>query len=912
MRRALSILGVLTILTTLLVAGPVSAQTQTQRGPRVVEGDNSDAPSFVTGLDEPTRNGKPAELALSHLSSNRSLYAIDAPSADLDLISVDRDDEQSTVRFQQLYQGVEVFGAHYLVHFDEEGAGREVTAVNGNYFTDLNTSVETRISESTAQRLALMRLRGVKVEGVESHGLVVLPEGEGVTAFRFTVWGHGFKGPVKQTIFISAQTGAPVLSYNDLQRADPLIGSGETVHGDTVDLSLFQDDDFNYEMRGFLDPNEDPPPPIPLELVQITTHDAGGQDGLLFEPTDETVVSHSEPHFDESFTDIGAVDAHWGTERVFEFYKSLGRNSIDDEGMPIISVVNASEVGGGPMYNAFWDGSKMVYGNPEEGPGSQVYPFSADLDIVAHELTHGVIEHSADFVYLNQSGAMNEAYADYFGNAVDVTVSGTPMEDEEAGYIAEDLCRVEDPDNWECPLRDMNDGTTVEDFEFYLVDFDNGGVHLNSTIFSGALWDIRERIDPALADELMYTALTRYGTPLDDFYDGRNALIAASTDVGLTTEERDVIFEAFNSRGIVAGWDDSPGESDSKSLLQDIVPLGFYHAAPQVSGSRFVVGTYDDKETIFEEAQKIVVGNVSGNGAVTQVSGTNPNALYDELPDISGEQVVWARGIDVGGGNVTFDVVNRRLGGGMRTIASTSDLEWFPSIDGNLVAWERFGSQTDIWARRIGKLPKRISSSKGDELYPQVAGRKVAWWDLGNGNRSPRIGIKDFRTGDKTTIKHANPNAFLGPPALNDTHVFWFQDANNDGTGAIMRAGLNGRKKKALVKESSVEVAPFYDGITLEPPRISVNDKFLVYVEEYGYGRASDPDFARENVGRDVWHMPVTGGIPRVVTCNRGDQGYSTIGNGQRAVWLDGSLGRTDLMTRAKPPLSCQRTLTRG
>jgi len=57
--------------------------------------------------------------------------------------------------------------------------------------------------------------------------------------------------------------------------------------------------------------------------------------------------------------------------------------------------------------------------------------------------------------------------------------------------------------------------------------------------------------------------------------------------------------------------------------------------------------------------------------------------------------------------------------------------------------------------------------------------------------------------------------------------------------------------------------------------------------------------------------MPVTGGIPRVVTCNRGDQGYSSIGNGQRAVWLDGSLGRTDLMTRAKPPLSCQRTLTR-
>ncbi|HZK50624.1 MAG TPA: M4 family metallopeptidase, partial [Actinomycetota bacterium] len=720
------------------------------------------------------------------------------------------------------------------------GAGREVTAVNGNYFTDLTTSVETRISESAAHRLALARQRGITVEGVENHGLVVLPDGDGVPAFRFTIWGHGHKGPVKQEIFISGRTGAPVLSFNDLQRADPVIGSGETVHGDTVDLSLFQNDDFLYEMRGFLDPNEDPPPPpVPLEDVEITTHDAGGQDGLAFEPSDETVISHSEPHFDGSFTDIGAVDAHWGTERVFEFYKSLGRNSINDEGMAIVSVVNAGEVGGGPMYNAFWDGSKMVYGNPEQGVGAEVHPFSADLDIVAHELTHGVIDYSADLVYLNQSGAMNEAYADYFGNAVDVTVSGTPMHDPEAGYIAEDLCRVQNPDNWDCPLRDLNDETTVEDFEFYLVDFDNGGVHLNSTIFSGALWDIRERIDPALADELMYTALTQYGHPLQDFYDGRNALIAASTDVGLTAEERDVIFEAFNSRGIVAGWDDSPGESDSKSLLQDIVPLGFYHAAPQVSGSRYVVGTYDDKETMFEEAQEIVVGNVSGRGTPMKVNNSGANFVFDELPDISGQQVVWARGKDIGGGDINFDVVSKKLGGGMRTIASTPNLEWFPSIDGNLVAWERLGTQTDIWARRIGKLPKRITNSKGDELYPQVAGRKIAWWDLGNGSRAPRIAIKDFKTRAKTTIKHWKPNAYLGPPALNDSHVFWFQDANNDGTGAIMRANLKGKRKKALVKESSVEVAPFYDGFTLEPPRISVNSKFLVYVDEYGYGRAS-------------------------------------------------------------------------
>ena len=136
----------------------------------------------------------------------------------------------------------------------------------------------------------------------------------------------------------------------------------------------------------------------------------------------------------------------------------------------------------------------MVYGNPEPNPITrEVYPFSADLDVVAHELTHGVIDHSADLVYLNQSGAMNEAYADYFGNAVDVTVSGTPMGDPDAGEIAEDLCRVPNPDNWDCPLRDLNDGrdhTTTS----VSISWTSTTEAFTSTRRSslGALWDIRE------------------------------------------------------------------------------------------------------------------------------------------------------------------------------------------------------------------------------------------------------------------------------------------------------------------------------------------------------------------------------------------------------------------------------------
>ena len=68
---------------------------------------------------------------------------------------------------------------------------------------------------------------------------------------------------------------------------------------------------------------------------------------------------------------------------------------------------------------------------------------------------------SADLVYIGQSGAMNEALADYFGNAVDVDVTGTDMADPDAGLLGEDLCRTTSPA--ECALRDLNDGRTTID-----------------------------------------------------------------------------------------------------------------------------------------------------------------------------------------------------------------------------------------------------------------------------------------------------------------------------------------------------------------------------------------------------------------------------------------------------------------
>ncbi|MBK8574375.1 MAG: M4 family metallopeptidase [Elusimicrobia bacterium] len=93
----------------------------------------------------------------------------------------------------------------------------------------------------------------------------------------------------------------------------------------------------------------------------------------------------------------------------YDFYKEvLNRNSLDDRGMSLISSVHVGQ----HYANAFWDGEQMAYG---DGDGRTFVRFTKSLDVVAHELTHGVVSHTANLEYQGESGALNEHYADVMG-----------------------------------------------------------------------------------------------------------------------------------------------------------------------------------------------------------------------------------------------------------------------------------------------------------------------------------------------------------------------------------------------------------------------------------------------------------------------------------------------------------------
>ncbi len=153
-----------------------------------------------------------------------------------------------------------------------------------------------------------------------------------------------------------------------------------------------------------------PPAREAIAVKQRIIYDAGGQTEL----PGRRVRGEGDPPTGDAAVD----EAYDGAGETFDLYQVIyGRNSIDDRGMDLISTVHY-----GQSYdNAFWDGKQMTYGDGDEDlPESErlFNRFTIAIDIIAHELTHGVTQYEAGLVYRNQPGALNESFSDVFGALV--------------------------------------------------------------------------------------------------------------------------------------------------------------------------------------------------------------------------------------------------------------------------------------------------------------------------------------------------------------------------------------------------------------------------------------------------------------------------------------------------------------
>ncbi|MCB0878301.1 MAG: M4 family metallopeptidase [Thermoleophilia bacterium] len=253
-----------------------------------------------------------------------------------------------------------------------------------------------------------------------------------------------------------------------------------------------------------------------------------------------------------------AIDAaHDNAGLVYEFYaKVLGRNSIDGRGMQMKSVVHY----GRSYNNAYWDGSKMTYG---DGDGKLFKPLSLGLDVVGHEMTHGVTEHTAGLAYRNQSGALNESWSDVFGELIEQWAEnrqgfGTVDAAKAADWlIGEDVFTPGVDGDGLRSMKAPGTGYKGDPQPGHMKDYkkmssDNGGVHINSGIPNKAAYEVAIRIGGDKLAKIWYTALTDYLRPNSDFNAAASATLAAATRLFGNGAESQAVMDAWTAVGITA------------------------------------------------------------------------------------------------------------------------------------------------------------------------------------------------------------------------------------------------------------------------------------------------------------------------------------------------------------------------
>lgn len=116
-------------------------------------------------------------------------------------------------------------------------------------------------------------------------------------------------------------------------------------------------------------------------------------------------------------TNVGAMQIIDFFGKTYTFYKEVfNRESVDDSNLVLIGNLHYDDIPGPPgMDNAFWDGDEMAFG---DGDGEIFGSFTKNIDVIGHELTHGVVQHTANLEYEFQSGALNESMADVFGSMI--------------------------------------------------------------------------------------------------------------------------------------------------------------------------------------------------------------------------------------------------------------------------------------------------------------------------------------------------------------------------------------------------------------------------------------------------------------------------------------------------------------
>ncbi|MEO1010207.1 MAG: BspA family leucine-rich repeat surface protein [Bacteroidota bacterium] len=295
------------------------------------------------------------------------------------------------------------------------------------------------------------------------------------------------------------------------------------------------------------------------------------------------------------------VQAHWGAENTYIYYQQKhGRDSFDNAGAPLVSYIGY----GTNFRNAFWDGQRMTYGDGGDGTNPLV-----SLDIVGHEISHGVIQNSANLVYQKEPGALNESFADIFGESIESSTLGSNdwLLGDEIGPDGEGgaFRSLADPNSYGQPdtyggayWKDVNcfpsrnndycgvhTNSGVQNYWFYLLSIGGSGTNDIGNAY------VVDRIGIEKAAAIAYRNLTVYLNSTSNHQAARQGAIQSAIDLyGAGSPEEKAVTDAWHAVGVGESYDvgtirpfvttwktDNPGTSNANQITIPTNPQRDYN-----------------------------------------------------------------------------------------------------------------------------------------------------------------------------------------------------------------------------------------------------------------------------------------------------------------------------------------------
>jgi Zn-dependent metalloprotease len=442
--------------------------------------------------------------------------------------------EIAHVRIQQTFKGVPVLGGEAIVHINRDDSLNSITddiipevdeaKLDANPRISLEEAIkkafeaercgECKLSEDYRPLLAVYAtkqdLQAGDREIIETDARLVYV----IRLAQTKPTDREDREPRLPIYYIDAQTGEIVLSYNNIQ-TQSVTNSGSTLYSGGVNFTAFKFGGIYY-----------------LENLNFNRRIGtfNGSTSNRYQDADGFWTAAAQRP---------AVDVHWGTEKTLEYYGNVfGRNGVNGTGGPLsvpavdgsTNLLPSTYLSGFGYNNAYWDGSSMTYG---DGDGWNFGPF-VSLDVVGHEITHGVTQFESGLIYWNESGGLNEAASDIFGNMIERYVKGASANNWKVG---EEFYTPGTPGD---ALRYMdnphNDGASIDHYSEYYPGIDvhyssgiankefhllsQGGTHHKGGSMTG--------IGADRAAAIWYYALTNLMSSNTNFLGARNATVNAA------------------------------------------------------------------------------------------------------------------------------------------------------------------------------------------------------------------------------------------------------------------------------------------------------------------------------------------------------------------------------------------------